>query len=73
MIGFSLILDGLATQGVHFLRTPSGYGDVVGRQFSLSFEIVDKSPPGRRDGDGAAGAKGGGGGDKPYKVRVGTE
>ena len=55
------------------MRTPSGYGDVVGRQFSLSFEIVDKSPPGRRDGDGAAGAKGGGGGDKPYKVRVGTE
>lgn len=54
------------------MRTPSGYGDVVGRQFSLSFEIVDKSAP-RRDGDGAAGAQGGGGGDKPYKVGIVTE
>lgn len=55
------------------MRTPSGYGDIVGRQFSLSFEIVDKSPP-PKDGDGSAEAKGGGGGDgsrggdKPYKV-----
>ena len=66
--GFPLSLAASLSQGVYFLKTPSGYGDVVGRQFSLSFEIVDKTPRRKYD-DGGAAAKGGSD-DKPYAVSL---
>lgn len=54
-------------QGVYFVGA-AGYGEMVGRHFALTFEIVDVSVAGKRIGDRRRGSSEGQAGTKPYQV-----
>ncbi|CAN0204749.1 unnamed protein product, partial [Scytosiphon promiscuus] len=61
-------------QGVYVLGSPSDYGEMVGRHFALTFEIVDRAAEKRKlQSPGAA--TGTRGTNKPYQVKIfaGTE
>lgn len=54
-------------QGVYVLGEASDYGEMVGRHFALTFEIVDRVAD-KRKGLAPGGATGNGGTNKPYQV-----
>lgn len=45
----------MCVQGVYFVGPADRYENVVGRQFSVFFEIVDRSPRGKDQADAKSG------------------